>query len=86
MWQKYFKLVKLKPGKVVTALLGEIDFSSNSIPLEKLKQLYENDFPYLEITDEGKRESYGLQHVKDKDSTKYINKRIKKSRVKTINN
>jgi hypothetical protein len=39
MWNKYFKFIKLKPGRVVTALLGEIDFSRDDIPLEKIKML-----------------------------------------------
>ena len=31
MWKRYFKFVKLKPGKVVTSLFGEIDFSADNI-------------------------------------------------------
>ena len=59
MWKRYFKFVKLRPGRVVTALFGEIDFSSDNIALEKIKELYEADFPYLEITEEGQAELYG---------------------------
>jgi hypothetical protein len=59
MWKRYFKFVKLRPGRVVTALFGEIDFSSDNIPLERVKELYENDFPYLEVTEEGLIELYG---------------------------
>ena len=60
MWKRYFKFVKLKPGKVVTTLFGEIDFSADNIGIEIIKALYNNDFPYLEITEEGKTELYGV--------------------------
>ncbi len=30
MWKRYFKFIKLKPGKVVTAQFGEIDFSADN--------------------------------------------------------
>ena len=59
MWQKYFQVVKIKPGRVDTALLGIIDLRQPNIPLEKIIKLYESDFPYLEITDLGKQEVYG---------------------------
>lgn len=47
------------PGKVVTAQFGEIDFSADNIGIDIIKSLYENGFPYLEITEEGKAELYG---------------------------
>ena len=59
MWKNYFTFIKLRPGRVVTYLLGEIDFSRDDIPLESIKLLYENDFPYLELTELGKTELYG---------------------------
>ena len=58
MWKQYFKFIKLKPGKVVTAQFGEIDFSADNIGIEIIQALYENGFPYLEITKEGKAELY----------------------------
>lgn len=58
MWKRYFKFIKLKPGKVVTAQFGEIDFSADNIGIEIIRALYEDGFPYLEITDEGKAELY----------------------------
>lgn len=61
MWKEYFTFIKLKPGRVVTTLFGEIDFSRDNIPLEKIVQLYENDFPYLQITEKGKQLIYGLE-------------------------
>ena len=54
-----FKFIKLKPGKVVTTQFGEIDFNADTIGIEIIKTLYENGFPYLEITAVGKAELYG---------------------------
>jgi|GEM_PF-718630 len=58
MWKRYFKFVKLKPGRVITTLYGEIDFSADNIGIGIIQALYEDGFPYLEITDEGKAELY----------------------------
>jgi hypothetical protein len=66
MWKKYFRFVRLVPGRVVTQMFGEIDFSHENIPLETLKALYESDFPYLEITSEGKHKLYGIKPEKVK--------------------
>ena len=63
MWKTYFKFVKLEPGRVVTALFGELDFSADDIGIEIIKALYESGFPYLEITEAGKAEIYGLVTV-----------------------
>ena len=60
MWKRYFRFIKLRPGRVVTQQFGELDFSSDKIPVETVKALYENDFPYLEITPEGSKELYGV--------------------------
>ena len=60
MWTKYFKLVKVRPGRIITPSHGELDFSRDNIPVETCKQLFEADFPYLEITEEGKKEFYGI--------------------------
>ncbi|MFW5831561.1 MAG: hypothetical protein ACOCVA_04870 [Prolixibacteraceae bacterium] len=59
MWQKYFKLVGLVPGKVITQTHGTIDFAGN-VPVETCKELFEQDFRYLELTDEGKEKLYGI--------------------------
>jgi len=80
MWKRYFKFVKLKPGKVVTTLFGEIDFSADNIGIEIIKALYENGFPYLEITEMGKAELLGLEPVIEKDLTTDKPKREKKSK------
>ena len=71
MWKQYFKFVKLKPGKVVTSQFGEIDFSADTIGIEIIKSLYENGFPYLEITEMGKAKLYGFKYAKEKVSAKF---------------
>ena len=68
MWKRYFKFIKLKPGKVVTAEFGEIDFSADNIGIEIIQALYENGFPYLEITAVGKAEFYGVEPIIDNRS------------------
>jgi hypothetical protein len=60
MWTEYFTLKGLKPGRVVTALFGEVDFARPDLPLEKVKALYESDFPYLEPTVKGLTELYNI--------------------------
>ena len=50
----YFKLNGIKPGRVVTARFGVIDFS-RPVDLETLKLLYHEGFPYLKLTSEGKK-------------------------------
>ena len=79
MWKQYFKFVKLKPGKVVIAQFGKIDFSADTIGIEIIKSLYENGFPYLEITEEGKAELFGVESTIKKGNAIEKPKRIKKS-------
>ena len=59
MWKKYFKVVKLVPGEVVVPGYGTIDFSKDNISVEVCQKLFESDFPYLAITEEGKDFLYG---------------------------
>ena len=59
MWKRYFNFIKLVPGRIVTHGFGTIDFSRDDIPIQTIKTLYENGFPYLEITEIGKTELYG---------------------------
>ena len=54
-------MVKVRRGRLITPRHGEIDFSRDDIPVETCKELFEEDFPYLEITEEGKRELYGIK-------------------------
>jgi len=49
----YFKLTGIEPGKVITARFGAIDFSQQ-VSFETLKSLYDDGFPYLKLTSEGK--------------------------------
>lgn len=64
MWRKYFSIVKIVPGRIVTQQFGEIDFSSDKVSVETCKALFESDFPYLQITEAGKAELYGIEPVK----------------------
>ena len=59
MWKKYFRVVKLVPGQVVVPGYGTIDFSKDNISVEVCQKLFESDFPYLAITEEGKNFLYG---------------------------
>ncbi len=79
MWKRYFKFVKLKPGKVVTAQFGELDFSADNIGIEIIQGLYENGFPYLEITEEGKAELYRAESSSKKSYAIEKPSRAKKS-------
>ncbi len=49
----YFKLIGIEPGKVITARFGAIDFRQQ-VAFETLKSLYDDGFPYLKLTSEGK--------------------------------
>jgi len=83
MWRRYFKLVKLLPGKVIVQGYGTLDFSRDDILVETCKALYETDFDFLEITEEGKRELYGIEpaiknekfEIKNSDQQPVIEKR-----------
>jgi len=83
MWKNYFKFIKLRPGRVDTHQFGEIDFSSDKIPVETVKALYESDFPYLEITEEGKAELYGMKAPKLLPATfpKPISPKVQKKKL-----
>jgi hypothetical protein len=61
MWRKYFRLVKLVPGKVVVPRFGIIDFRRDDLSVDLCKTLFENDFEYLEITPFGEAEFYGIK-------------------------
>lgn len=59
MWRKYFKVVKVVPGRIVTPRHGLIDLSADNLSVDLLKELYEEDWPYIEITHEGMKTLYG---------------------------
>ena len=78
MWKKYFRVVKLVPGQVVVPGYGTIDFSKDNISVEVCQKLFESDFPYLTITEEGKNFLYG-EPVK---ATVIKKTKLKNSRLK----
>jgi len=49
-----FKLIGIEPGRIGTARFGVIDFRL-PVSFEILKSLYEDGFPYLKLTSEGKK-------------------------------
>ena len=58
------------PGRVVVPGRGTIDFSRPDLPLEMVKELYESDFQYLDITEEGKEVIYNI--VPEKGTPEYF--------------
>ncbi len=52
----YFKVVRIVPTIVHTHNHGTVDL--RSMDLEKAKKLYEDKFPYLELTEAGKKDLY----------------------------
>jgi hypothetical protein len=60
MWTDYFRFTKLRRGRVITPSHGEIDFSADNIGIETCKELYETGFPYMELTELGKKVLYGI--------------------------
>ena len=81
MWKKYFKVVKIVPGEVVVPGHGKLDFSKDNISVEVCRSLFESDFPYLAITDEGQDFLYG-DTVKEKILIKTMAVRRKKQTAK----
>ena len=77
MWTEYFKMKKVLRGRIITPSHGELDFRRDNIPVETCMQLYESDFPYLELTELGKEVLYGHQPIQinpdqqNKKSKKY---------------
>lgn len=59
-WQEYFKVSGIVPGEVVIPGHGIVDFRDKELPMAFIINLYENDFPYLQITEKGRKSLYGL--------------------------
>ena len=59
MWRRLF-IFKAVPGIIINPRYGRIDFRRDDLPVDMLQDLYENDFPYLELTPAGKQELYGI--------------------------
>ena len=60
IWTDYFTLIKVLPGRIVTPRFGTLDFSDPSLPVEKVQALFEDDFPYLQITPLGMENLYPM--------------------------
>jgi len=60
MWNDYFTLINVLPGRIVTPRFGTLDFSDPSLPVEKVQALFEDDFPYLQITPLGMETLYPM--------------------------
>ncbi len=58
IWTDYFTLVGVLPGRIVVPGHGTLDFSDTSLPVEKIRTLFEKGFPYLEATSLGKDTFY----------------------------
>ncbi len=69
MWHQYFKVKKIRPGRVVVPGHGTLDFSKSNIPVAVCQELYEKEFPYLELTELGKEKLYGVKPQPDQPST-----------------
>ena len=76
MWTESFKFIKLRRGRVITPSHGEIDFSRDDIQMETCKELFEKGFPYLELTEVGKRELYGIELVTEPVEAKPKRKKL----------
>jgi hypothetical protein len=77
MWRKYFKVIHIVPGRVVVPGRGTIDFSRDDLSIDLLKDLWEKDFPYIELTDEGRDMIYDIPSKKEelilaKDLPEYV--------------
>ena len=55
MWTDYFRFIKFRRGRVITPSHGDIDFSRDDISVEICKELFDKGFPYLELTEFGKK-------------------------------
>lgn len=60
VWQEYFQLEKLTPGRVIVQGYGEIDFSKEVSP-ELCLDICENTTGVLKITEKGMEKFYGLK-------------------------
>lgn len=58
IWTDYFTLVGVLPGRIVVPGHGTLDFSDTSLPVEKIRTLFEIGFPYLKVTPLGKDTFY----------------------------
>jgi hypothetical protein len=66
MWQEFFIVTGIHPGRVVTHRHGTLDLSRENIPLETVKALYDDGFPYVKLTEKGKAELYTQKQNTDR--------------------
>jgi hypothetical protein len=64
IWTDYFMLIIVLPGRIVTPRFGTLDFSDINLPVEKVQALFEDDFPYLQITPVGMEALYPIPLAK----------------------
>ena len=64
MWREYFNLVGIVPGKVILPGNREIDFRNDNLDIQLLLNLFEKDFPYLQLTEKGKQTFYQVEPKK----------------------
>lgn len=76
MWTNYFNFIKLRRGRVIVPVHGEIDFSADNIGIEICKELYEKGFPYLELTELGRKELYVIDPVAEPVEAKPKKKKL----------
>lgn len=65
---------------MITSQCGDIDFRSDNISIETIKKLYESDFPYLKITELGKKELYGIDPVTENTAVTIKPKAVRKQK------
>ena len=66
---------------MITSQCGDIDFRSDNISIETIKKLYESDFPYLQITELGKKELYGIDPVTENTAVTKKTKVVRNRKV-----
>lgn len=76
-FEKYFRVVKVVPTIVHNPKHGKIDLRALTVDLAK--KLIEDDFPYLELTPEGKAKLYPPPPPPPPATAKEIIDEIKKS-------
>jgi hypothetical protein len=57
-WQEYFIVKGIHPGRVVTHRYGTLDLRRKEIPINIIKELFDQGFPYLKLTEKGEAELY----------------------------
>ena len=80
-FEKYFRVIKIVPTIVHNPKFGQIDLRDLSV--EQAKELYEDDFPYLELTEEGKKNLFPPPPPPPPVTAKDIVQQIKTSKYRS---